>query len=91
VFAHLDSVSRQQYGSPSVLDEIAADLAISAGSEERLLEERWVNRLGKRQYWRTSKFSASDEPFMVRLAMLPTGELAGLGFNRQSNAPPVDP
>jgi hypothetical protein len=91
MFAHFDSVSRQQYGSPSVLDEVAADLAIRAGSEERVLEERWVDRLGKRQYWRTSRFTGSDEPVMIPLALLPTGALAGIGINRQSEAPPVDP
>ena len=84
-------MSRQQYGSPSGLDEMSIDLSVRAGAEERVLEERWVSRLGKRQYWRTSGFSKSDEPVMVRLVMLPTGELAGIGFNPQSQAPPVDP
>ena len=91
MFAPFDSVSRQQYGSPSVLDEMTADLAARAGTEERVLEEPWVTRLGKRPYWRASKFSESDEPVMVRLVMLPTGELADIGFNPQSQAPPVDP
>jgi hypothetical protein len=91
LYASLDSVGRRQFGSVSVFDEIAADLAIRAGAEERVVEERWVNRLGKRQYWRTSKYSAADEPMMLRLVMLPTGELAGVGVNPQSQAPPTDP
>jgi hypothetical protein len=91
MFASLDSVSRAQYESPSVLDQIAADLAIRAGTEERVIGERWVNRLGKRQYWRTSKFSASDEPVILRLVILASGELGGVGMNPVSQAPPVDP
>lgn len=91
LYASLDSTSRRQFGSASVFDEIAADLAIRAGAEERVMEERWVNRLGKRQYWRTSKYSAADEPMMLRLVILPTGELAGVGLNPQSQAPPTDP
>jgi len=91
LYASLDSTSRRQFGSVSVFDEIAADLAIRAGAEEHVIEERWVNRLGKRQYWRTSKYSGADEPMIVRLVILPTGELAGVGLNPRSQAPPTDP
>jgi hypothetical protein len=91
LYASLDSTSRRQFGSVSVFDDIAADLAIRAGAEEHVVQERWVNRLGKRQYWRTSKYSAADEPMMVRFVILPTGELAGIGVNLQSQAPPTDP
>lgn len=91
LWANVDSIARIQFGSASVMDEVAADLAIRAGSEERLIEERWVNRLGKRQYWRTAKFSAADEPVLLRLVILPTGKLAGVGINPVSLAPPTDP
>jgi hypothetical protein len=91
LYASLDSVSRQQFGSASVFDDIAAGIAIQAGAEERLIGERWVNRLGKRQYWRTSKYSAMDELMILRLVILSTGELAGVGTSPQSQAPPTDP
>jgi hypothetical protein len=91
LFRSLDSISRGQFESVSVMDDIAAQLAVTSGSEERLIEERWVNRLGKRQYWRTSKYTNSDEPVILRLVMLPTGELAGIGMNPVSHAPPTDP
>jgi hypothetical protein len=91
LYASLDSVSRQQFGSATVFDDIAADIAVRAGTEERVLSERWVNRLGKRQYWRTSKYSTMDEPLILRLVILSTGELAGLGTSPQSQAPPTDP
>jgi hypothetical protein len=91
LFASLDSAGRAQFGSMSTFDEITADLAARAGAEDRVIQERWVTRLGKRQYWRTSKYSASEEPIIVRLVMLPTGQLAGIGVNPLSQAPPIDP
>jgi hypothetical protein len=91
LFANLDSVVKTQFGSADTFDQIAADLAIRAGSEDRLISERWVNRLGKRQYWRTSKYSAAEEPVILRLVILPTGKIAGLGMNPLSQAPPIDP
>jgi hypothetical protein len=91
LWASLDSLVKPQLESPAVFDELAADLAIRAGSEDRLIDERWVNRLGKRQYWRTSKYSDADEPFILRLVILPNGKLAGMGLNALSAAPPTDP
>jgi hypothetical protein len=91
LFANTDSVVKVQLGSASAFDQMSADLAIRAGSEDRLIEERWVNRQGKRQYWRTSKYSTSEEPIILRLVILPTGKLAGLGMNPVSQAPPIDP
>jgi hypothetical protein len=91
LWANVDSIARIQFGSASVMDDIAADIAIRAGSEERLIEERWVNRLGKRQYWRTGKYSGADEPVILRLVILPSGKLAGMGVNPVSQAPPIDP
>jgi hypothetical protein len=45
----------------------------------------------KTRYWRTAQFSGGGEPFMVRLALTPQGELAGFGFNPRSQAPTIDP
>jgi hypothetical protein len=92
LFASLDSAVAIQFGgSEDAMDEMTAELAIRVGSEERVLEERWVNRLGKRQYWRTSKYTNASEPFMLRVVMLPNGKIAGIGFNPLSQAPPTDP
>ena len=33
----------------------------------------------------------SGEPFMIRLAFTPQGELAGFAFNPRSQAPTIDP
>jgi len=92
LFASLDStVMAQLGGSADIFDELTADIAIRAGVEDHVIEERWVNRLGRRQYWRTSKFTIASEPFMLRIVMLPNGRIAGIGFNALSAAPPTDP
>jgi len=80
LFANVDSSVKAQMGSADVFDAMAADVAIQAGAEDRVVEERWVNRLGKRQYW-----------LILRLVILPNGKLAGLGFTPLSQAPPIDP
>ena len=91
LFAHLDSLSRKQLGSPASIDKMSLDVAARAGTEERVLEERWVTRNGARQFWHTGKFTSMDEPVMLRLVILSTGEIAGFGFNPARNAPPIDP
>jgi hypothetical protein len=41
--------------------------------------------------WRTSKFDHSDEPVMLRIVVLASGQFAGLGLNPANAAPPIDP
>jgi len=91
LFAYLDSASQRELKTPKALEETVAQLAVHAGSEEQLLEERWVTRRGLRQYWRKAKFSGVDEPFLVRLVMVAPGNVAGFGLGLASQAPPVDP
>ena len=61
------------------------------GVEDKVIEEQFVKRLGKTQYWRTSSFSGGGEPFMVRVVLTPKGEFGGFGFNPRSQAPAIDP
>ena len=91
LFANLDSASQRELKTPKALEESVAQLAMRAGSEEQLLEERWVTRNGNRQYWRKAKFSGIAEPFLVRLVIVAPGTLAGWGFGVASQAPPIDP
>jgi hypothetical protein len=91
LFAYMDTVSQRELKVPKAIEESVAQLAIEAGSEERLIEERWVTRLGRRQYWRKAKFSGIDEPFLVRVVMVAPGTLGGFGFGLASQAPPIDP
>ena len=67
-------------------------LTARAGAEASLVEERWVKRNNTRQYWRV--FNATDftdEPVVVRWALLPGKMIAGLGMNPLSRAPAADP
>jgi len=91
LFANLDSLSKKQVGSPAALDKMALEIAARAGTQEKPLEERWVTRNGHRQFWHTGKFSLMEEPLMVRVVILPSGQIAGFGFNPAGSAPPVDP
>ena len=62
-----------------------------AGSETQLVEERWVRRNGKRQYWRKGVYSNASEPILLRLVILPDGALGGIGLSPASQPPPIEP
>jgi hypothetical protein len=91
LFAALDSASRADAGSARGVENWVAGLATFAGSEDSLVSERWVTRNGRRQYWRTAKFSGYPEPVQVRWVLTAKGEIGGLGMNPASSAPPIDP
>jgi hypothetical protein len=91
LFAYMDSASREELKVPKALENMVAELATRAGVEEQLLEERWVTRNGRRQYWRKAKFSGVAEPFLVRWVLDAPGTIGGLGLNPASQAPPTDP
>jgi hypothetical protein len=91
LFAYMDSASQKELKVPKAFEETVAELATRAGSEEQLLEERWVTRNGRRQYWRKAKFSGIAEPFLIRWVMDAPGRIGGLGFGLASQAPPIDP
>jgi hypothetical protein len=91
LFAYMDSASQKDLKVPKAFEETVAELATRAGSEEQLLEERWVTRNGRRQYWRKAKFSGIAEPFLVRWVLLAPGTIGGLGLGLASQAPPIDP
>lgn len=91
LYAALDSASRHDLGSAKAVEGWVASLATFAGTEDSLVSERWVTRNGRRQYWRTAKFSGFPEPVQVRWVLTTKGEISGLGINPASSAPPVDP
>jgi hypothetical protein len=90
LWAH-QSADLKKDSSPAELMATLMQVTGDVGVEEKVIEERFVKRLGKTQYWRTGQFSGGGEPFMVRLALTPQGELAGFGFNPRSQAPATDP
>jgi hypothetical protein len=92
LWAHSDSALRQNVGNdPGFWADQIAQFAMQAGQETGLVEERWVQRLGLRQYWRIIRLSDSPEPVALRWVMRPGKMVSGLGINPASALPPVDP
>ena len=91
LFAHLPPEDRQQAGSVAEMNNQMMQFAARAGTETALLEERWVRRNGKRQYWRKAAYSISPEPILLRLVILPDGSLGGIGLGPASQPPPIEP
>ena len=92
LWAHSDSAFRVALGSKDRWAAMQMELAGRAGVEVSVVEERWIKRNNTRQYWRV--FNASDfteQPLVIRWALLPGKMIAGLGMNPLSNAPPADP
>jgi hypothetical protein len=92
LWAHTHPMMQQQMGSKEKYSEMFAQFLQHAGSETSLVEERWVKRNGKRQYWRTINASDfPDQPLMIRWVLEPGKLVGGMGLNPQSQAPAVDP
>ena len=91
MLAHMDSASRAQPNMARMIEDGSAQLAMNAGSEEKVLEEKFITRNGNRQYWRKAQFSNMSEPFLLRIVMNAKGEMAGMGMGPASQAPPIDP
>ena len=80
-----DSLARRQ------LQQNFDQLAIRAGTETSVIEEKFVMRNGRPQYWRTARFSDFDEPILIRWVINGNGEIVGMGLGPLSQAPPIDP
>jgi hypothetical protein len=65
-------------------------IAERAGFELEVSEETWKLRNGDCQYWRTSQFSAIDEPLLIRWVVDREGRIAGIGAGPLSQAPEVE-
>lgn len=65
-------------------------LSVRAGTEVSVLEEKFVMRNQRPQYWRTAKFSNMNEPVLLRWVINPQGEIIGFGLGPLSQAPPID-
>ena len=91
LIAHFPAEDKPQPGARVEMDQQMTTFATRAGSETQLLEERWVRRNGRRQYWRKSTYSNAPEPVLLRLVILPDGSLGGIGMSLASQPPPIDP
>jgi hypothetical protein len=77
-------------GGTETLLRSQAMVAERAGREAALVEERFVWRNGKRQYWRTMQMTAMEEHFLLRVVIEHDGRFGGYGLGPANSAPPVD-
>ena len=91
LWAHSSAAMKEQMQKPGAWTEALAELSGRAGTEEQVIEEKFVKRNGNTQYWRTSKYSTMSEPAMLRFAFSPGFEIIGIGMNPASQAPAIDP
>ena len=79
-------------GGKAAWSEMIGQFIERAGAESQLVEERWVKRNNRRQYWRIFRATDfADDAVMLRWVLLPGKMVGGLGMNPASQAPPVDP
>lgn len=90
LWAHTSEPVRANIQSADWWRERADQLAIRAGSETEVVEERFRMRNGRPQYWRTARFSDSPEPMLVRFVLNGEGLIDGFGLGPLSQAPATD-
>jgi hypothetical protein len=92
LWAHTDPEMQQNMGTKEKWTEMIGSFIERAGMEDSLVEERWVKRNGQRQYWRVLRATEfTQEPVVLRWALLPGKVVNGLGMNPLSRVPPIDP
>jgi hypothetical protein len=91
LWAHMTPEMQERHGSTDRLVEMMDQVALQVGTEVEVLEERYVTRNGKPQFWHTGLFSQLAEPIQIRWVIEPDGKISGAGINPASQAPPVDP
>ena len=94
---HADSIAGSipadwlaRLGGRDAIVQSQAVVAERAGREATLIEERFVWRNGKRQYWRTMQMTAMEEHFLLRVVIEHDGRFGGYGIGPAGSAPPVD-
>ena len=90
LFAYASDDAKAVVKSAKAFEEPILELTARAGIEQEVLEEKFVTRHGRLQYWRTARFSNSTEPLTLRFALNERGEITGLSLRPRSAAPAVD-
>jgi hypothetical protein len=91
LLAHHPSGDRGDPALRQGLEQRFEMLATRAGTETAVIEEKFVMRNGRPQYWRTARFSDSSEPILLRWVIDANGDIIGMGLGPLSQAPPIDP
>lgn len=90
LIAHRDPSDTSKADPEQILQSLDM-LTSRAGNEVQVIEEKFIKRNGRTQYWRTAKFDNMDEPLLIRWVILPGGYIGGFGMGPLSQAPPIDP
>jgi len=91
LWAHSSLDVQKEMQTPDAYVEALNELSARAGSEDKVIEEKFVRRKGNTQYWRTSKYSIEGEPLMIRFAFSSDFQIIGVGMNLAREAPEIDP
>jgi len=91
LMAHHPVASRGDSTLRSSMAQRFEQLTVRAGTETAVIEEKFVMRNGRPQYWRTARFSDLAEPILLRWVIDGNGEITGMGLGPLSQAPPIDP
>jgi hypothetical protein len=91
LMAHHPAESRADSATRGSLQRSMDMLSVRAGTETAVLEEKFVMRNRRPQYWRTAKFTNMAEPILLRWVINSQGEIVGMGLGPLSQAPPIDP
>jgi hypothetical protein len=90
LLAHYPAGSRDSTARRAIQQDIDR-LATRAGKEVQVIEEKFVRRNGRPQYWRTAQFSDLSDLILLRWVINSNGEITGFGLGLASQAPPIDP
>ena len=90
LFAHSSDDAKAVVKDAKAFQEPIHELTARAGIEQEVIEEKFVKRHGRIQYWRTARFSGSSEPLTLRFALNERGEITGMSLRPRSATPAVD-
>ena len=90
LWAHFSEDMKENFGSVGDFLDRMGELHGQIGIQERVVSQRYWMRNGKPQFWHTAEFSQVEEPVVLRLVIEPDGVISGIGFNPESQNPPVD-
>lgn len=91
LIAHYPPSDSANPRNPEQILQTLDQLTARAGNEVSVIEEKFIKRNGRTQYWRTAKFENFEEPILLRWVILPGGYIGGFGLGPLSQAPPIDP
>ncbi|MCU0621601.1 MAG: hypothetical protein MUC69_08870 [Gemmatimonadales bacterium] len=91
ILAHMTPDVREKVGGREGILKMTSMIAMRAGEEAQLVEEKMTRRKGSPQYWRSAMFSnMAEEPLVIRWVFDEQRNVIGAGVNPLSAAPAAD-